>query len=163
MTTDPDSGPQPTQTSRPTFGAARGPRAVDPGDDPIERMWAADRASQELGIEMMEATAGRAVARLRIEERHLNGLGVCHGGILLTLADTAMAFASNATGVTAFATGIEIDFLAPGRLGSTVTATATRTASAGRTGVYDTALRDGDGQLIAVTRGRTRDVPGGLT
>jgi len=131
-------------------------------NEAVATMWAADRASQELGIELVDAAPGRCVARLTIEDRHLNGLGVCHGGFLLTLADTAMAFASNAGGVAAFATGIEIDFLAPGHPGSTITATASTTATVGRNGVVDVVLTDDDGATIAVTRGRTREVPGGL-
>ncbi len=138
------------------------PTAGTVATDPVATMWAADEASRGLGIELVSAEPGRCTTRLRLEDRHLNGLGVCHGGFLLTLADTAMAFASNASGVQAFATGIEIDFLAPGRLGRTVTAVATQTASVGRNGIFDVVLTDDEGVVLAVTRGRTRQVPGGL-
>ena len=143
--------------SEPTDAASE-----DPVGDPVATMWAADEASRGLGIELVAAEPGRCTTRLRLEDRHLNGLGVCHGGFLLTLADTAMAFASNASGVSAFATGIEIDFLAPGRPGRTITAVATETISAGRNGIFDAVLTDDEGVVVAVTRGRTRQVPGGL-
>ena len=47
----------------------------------------------------------------------LNGLGVCHGGVVFTLADSAMAFSSNSFNHLAVATQAEIDWLAPAREG----------------------------------------------
>jgi acyl-CoA thioesterase len=88
----------------------------------------------------------------------VNGLDVCHGGLVFSLADTAMAFASNAwldTGQSAFAIHADIDWLRPARLGDTVVARATLTAQPGRTAVYDVNVTIGD-ELIAVFRGRTR-------
>ncbi len=127
-----------------------------------DRMWAGDRASRHLGIELVTVEPGHCTATMTIGDDHLNGLGVCHGGFLLTLADTAMAFASNASGVAAFATGIEIDFLAPGHPGRTITAVATTTTTAGRSAIHDAVLTDDTGTVVAITRGRTRLVPGGL-
>lgn len=121
-------------------------------------MWDADGASRAAGVRLLEVGAGRAVAVLTVEERHLNGHGIVHGGYLFMLADTAMAFASNA-GVPAVASHAEIDFLRPVRRGAELVAEAVERARAGRSGLWDVTVRDGDG-VVAEFRGRTRQVPG---
>lgn len=130
-------------------------------------MYEDDRALHHLGIELLDASPGRAVLQLIIAERHLNGLGVGHGGVLFTLADAAMAYASNTglpAGDQALATGGEIDFLAPARVDATVTAEATTVAVSGRTSVHDVRVTDAMGAVLAVFRGRTlrvtRSTPG---
>ena len=52
-----------------------------------------------MGIEIVEAALGRAVTRVRIEERHINFNGVGHGGLTFTLADAALGYACNSQGV----------------------------------------------------------------
>jgi acyl-CoA thioesterase len=58
-------------------------------------MYARDRASQELGIKLLECAPGYARMEMKVEDWMLQGHDVCHGGLLFALADTAMAFASN--------------------------------------------------------------------
>jgi uncharacterized protein (TIGR00369 family) len=50
----------------------------------------------QLGVEMVRADADHSEIRLVLEDRHLNGLGVAHGGLLMTLLDAAMAAAARA-------------------------------------------------------------------
>ncbi len=118
-------------------------------------MWAGDRASAWLGIEMVHASAGSAKAQLTIDDHHCNGLGVCHGGFIFTLADTAMAFATNAGGDRAFATNAEIDFVEAARSGDVLTASCERIVERGRAGVSDAVVTNQHGDTIAVFRGRT--------
>jgi acyl-CoA thioesterase len=124
-------------------------------------MYDHDRALHHLGIELVEAAPGRAVTRLVVADHHVNGLDVGHGGVLFTLADAAMAYASN-TGLAddeqALATGGEIDFLRPAQVGATLSAEALTIASSGRTSVHDVRISDADGLLVGVFRGRTRRV-----
>lgn len=122
-------------------------------------MFADDAASQMLGITVEVTEPGRATATMIVRSDMVNGLGVCHGGLLFTLADTAMAFSSNAADEAAFAVHAEIDWLHPAREGQTVIATAEATAQPGRTTVHDVEVR-ADGELIALFRGRTRTVGG---
>ncbi len=122
---------------------------------PASEMLASDRASTWLGIRLTHASPGQATVVLEIEEHHCNGLGVCHGGFLFTLADTAMAFATNAGGSRAFATNAEIDFVEAARVGDRLTATCTQIVSRGRAGVSDVEVTKHDGTTIAVFRGRT--------
>ena len=130
-----------------------------------EGMYARDRASRELGIEIDAAGEGRATARMTVEDDMLNGFAVCHGGFVFTLADTAFAFACNSYGELTVAAGASIDFLHPVYAGDRLEATATERVRRRRTGVYDVSVRNQDGLEVAVFRGRShatgRPLPGG--
>ena len=60
-----------------------------------ERMWAKDRASQALGMTLTAIGPGSATMCMPVRDDMLNGHGICHGGIIFTLADSAFAFACN--------------------------------------------------------------------
>ena len=120
-------------------------------------MYVDDAASQALGITIEVERPGHATATMTVRPDMVNGLGVCHGGLLFTLADTAMAFASNAHGEATFAVHAEIDWLLPTREGQVVVAVASEIAKPGRTAVHDVEIT-ADGELVAIFRGRTRSV-----
>ncbi|GAA3100673.1 hypothetical protein GCM10020001_016850 [Nonomuraea salmonea] len=69
------------------------------------RMMDADTASAALGIEPTELGDGRAVCRMTVTERMVNGHGLCHGGYVFLLADTAFAGACNSHGPVTVAAG----------------------------------------------------------
>ena len=50
----------------------------------------------QLGVEMVHAGIDRSELRLSLEPRHLNGLDVAHGGLIMTLLDAAMGAAARA-------------------------------------------------------------------
>ena len=60
-----------------------------------DAMWADDKASQALGMKILSVGPGTATLTMPITETMVNGLGICHGGYIFTLADSACAFASN--------------------------------------------------------------------
>ncbi len=80
---------------------ARDPQAV--AEASATAMWAGDRASQHLGMTIVEVSPGRAVLTMRIGDTMVNGHGIAHGGYLFTLADSAFAFACNGHGPDAVA------------------------------------------------------------
>src|SRR6478736_3387772 len=121
---------------------------------PVWAMFSDDTASRALGIELVEAGQGRAVARMKVTEQMVNGHGIAHGGYLFLLADTAFACACNSHGPVTVAAGAEINFIAPAREGDTLTATAAERVRYGRSGVYDVTVRRGD-EVIAEFRGRS--------
>lgn len=118
-----------------------------------------DAAARGAGIRLVDVGPGTAAVRLTVDERHLNGHGICHGGYVFLLADAALAYASNSHGVSAVAAGADITFLRPGAAGDELVATAVERARSGRSGLYDVTVRAGDA-VIAEFRGRTRQVPG---
>ncbi|MET7996675.1 hydroxyphenylacetyl-CoA thioesterase PaaI [Amycolatopsis sp. NPDC005232] len=122
-------------------------------------MFDTDEASKGLGIELVEAADGRAVATMKVTEQMVNGHDIAHGGYLFLLADTAFALACNTHGPVTVAAGAEISFVAAGRLGDHLTATAIERTRYGRNGIYDvTVHRDTpEGpEVVAEFRGRSR-------
>lgn len=120
----------------------------------VQAMYGADRASQWLGIEIIEAAPGRARIAMTVRPDMVNGLGLCHGGIVFAFADSAFAFACNSYGDPMVAAGAGIDFLAPTPCGERVTATATEVSRSARHGIYDVAVTDAAGRVLAQFRGR---------
>jgi acyl-CoA thioesterase len=105
----------------------------DPLPSSADAMWSSDRASQSQGIRLDLVEDGHAVVAMTVAPNQANGLGVCHGGLIFLLADTAMAFASNSTPSPALAAGASIEFLQPAQVGDVLRATAVRSAASGRT------------------------------
>ena len=118
-------------------------------------LMANDRSSKALGIAVEIPAAGSAVATLTVREDMVNGLDVMHGGLTFALADTAFAFACNTHGEQAFAAAAHIEFLRPGRLGDALTATAREDYRGRRRGYYTVEVRNQDGELVALFRGRS--------
>ena len=104
-------------------------------------MWADDRASQRLGMRLEEVAPGRAVVAMRVGDAMVNGHGICHGGYLATLADSAFAFACNTYGEVTVAAGFEVTFVAPAMLGDELVAEARERTRYGRSGIYDVTVR----------------------
>jgi acyl-CoA thioesterase len=126
-----------------------------------EAMWADDQASRGLGMAIIEVGPGRARLAMTVTERMVNGHGVCHGGFIFTLADSAFAFACNAHGRHAVAQHCAITFVAPGRLGMRLIAEACERQQGERSGIYDITVRDeADGTVIAEFRGHSRTLAG---
>lgn len=126
-----------------------------------EAMWAADRAGQALGIEVLETSPGRARVAMTVAERMINGHATCHGAFIFTLADTAFALASSSHGRRVAVQHCSVTFLTPGRLGMRLVAEARERHRAGRNGIYDVAVRDAaDGTVIAEFRGHARITAG---
>ena len=125
-------------------------------------MYANDSASQRLGIEISDVAPGRATASMAVTEDMVNGHGMCHGGYVFTLADTAFAFACNTYDERTVAAGAGIDFLEPVEAGGRLIAVAVERTRRGRSGVYDVTVSTGDGQVVAEFRGRSRTIGGPL-
>lgn len=127
-------------------------------ESPVDRMWAEDAASRALGMTVVSVGAGSAEVTMKVRDDMVNGHDLCHGGLIATLADSAFALACNSHGPVTVASGFEIDFLEPGRLGDVLHATAVERTRRGRSGIYDVTVRRGgpDGPVIAEFRGRSR-------
>jgi acyl-CoA thioesterase len=127
-----------------------------------DAMWSQDRASRALGMAIAEIGPGRAVLTMAVTEAMVNGHGICHGGYIFTLADSAFAFACNSHNQRAVAQNCTITFVAPGKLGDVLTATCREVSRSGRSGIYDTTVRRADGEVVAEFRGLSRTVKGTL-
>ena len=123
-----------------------------------EAMYAADVASQRLGIDITDVAPGSATASMTVRADMVNGHGMCHGGYVFTLADTAFAFACNTYDERTVAGGADISFLEPVAAGEHLTARASERSRRGRSGLYDVTVSRADGTVVAEFRGRSRSL-----
>ncbi len=125
-------------------------------------LWAADRASSWLGMELIEVDEGRAIVEMTVQEHHCNGHKTCHGGITFALADSAFAFAGNSRNKNAVAQHNVITYIAPARMGDRLRAEAREISLVGRNGVYDICVTNQEGRAVAEFRGMSRVIQGHL-
>lgn len=118
-------------------------------------MFSLDHASQSHGFVVVSVTENSAELSMTVRQDMVNGLGICHGGILFLLADSAMAYSSNASNQLAVAAAASIDFVAPAQLGDQLTAEATQTWLAGRTALVEVIVTARSGELLAEDTPRT--------
>jgi acyl-CoA thioesterase len=85
------------------------PETVD--KEALRRYFEKDRFATYVGIELLDISAGRATAILKIKEHHLNAVDMVHGGVLFALADLAFAAASNSHGTIAVAVNNSISYI----------------------------------------------------
>ncbi|MBU9697331.1 hydroxyphenylacetyl-CoA thioesterase PaaI [Rhodobacteraceae bacterium HSP-20] len=123
-------------------------------------LWDGDSTSQRLGMTLDHIAPGAATLTMTVTPAMSNGHGTCHGGYIFTLADSAFAFACNGYNQRTVGQHASITYLAPGRIGDRLTATATECARQGRSGVYDVRVTNQDGTHIAEFRGHSRTVKG---
>ncbi|QWB28560.1 MULTISPECIES: hydroxyphenylacetyl-CoA thioesterase PaaI [Streptomyces] len=120
-------------------------------------MFAADRASHGLGVELLEQGEGTAVLRMTVTPAMVNGHGIAHGGYVFLLADSAFACACNSHGPVTVAAGADVTFVAPAYEGDVLVARAEERTRFGRSGLYDVSVLRGE-EVIAEFRGRSRTI-----
>ena len=130
-------------------------------------MFAGDRASQALGMQVTAVRPGWASVRMRVRADMLNGHGTCHGGLIFALADTAFAFACNSHNHRTVAAAASIDFLASAAEGDErsaegdeLSAEAQELWRTRRNGIYEITVTRQDGTRIALFRGRSHQLDG---
>jgi acyl-CoA thioesterase len=121
----------------------------------VEAMFRADRASQNLGIEILDVAPGSVRIAMSVRPEMLNGHGLCHGGFIFAFADSAFAFACNSYGQPMVAAGATIEFLAPTPAAERLTAVAAEVARTARNGIYDVRVTKSSGETVALFRGRS--------
>jgi acyl-CoA thioesterase len=120
-----------------------------------DKMYANDRASKALGIEIEIPEAGSAIAKMHVRKDMLNGFDICHGGLVFTLADTAFAFACNAYDELTVAGSGSIEFLRPSVRGDQLRAVAKEEHRGRKSGIYKVEVRNQEDKLVALFQGRS--------
>ncbi|HVN81424.1 MAG TPA: PaaI family thioesterase [Terriglobia bacterium] len=118
----------------------------------VLRLLEKDRYAKLTGIELVEVAEGRAKARLKISDQHLNGVGIAHGGAIFTLADFVFAAASNSHETIAVAINVSISYLKAVFMG-TLVAEAQEVAINPKLASYSVQVRDESGDLVAIFQG----------
>ena len=124
-----------------------------------EAMWASDRASRWLGMELIDVGPGTATMQLELTEDMVNGHDIGHGGITFTLADSAFAFACNSHNRVTVAASGAIIFRRPTKLGDILLAKAIERDRDERGGYCDVTVTV-DGDVVAEFVGRSREIGG---
>jgi acyl-CoA thioesterase len=127
-----------------------------------DAMWADDKASRAMGMCVEKVGPGFALLSMSVGMDMVNGHGLCHGGYIFALADSALAFACNSHNQRHVAQHCQIAYLAPARLGMRLLAEARERFRGERSGIYDVTVRTEAGETIAEFRGHSRSIPGAL-
>ncbi|HXW74710.1 MAG TPA: hydroxyphenylacetyl-CoA thioesterase PaaI [Steroidobacteraceae bacterium] len=123
-------------------------------------LFARDHASRALGMRLVSVAPGRARLLMRVRGDMVNGHGLCHGGIVFALADSAFAFACNSHNDSTVAAAASIDYLAAAREGDELTAEASELWRTRRNGLYEIIVSNQRGERIALFRGRSYRIEG---
>lgn len=127
-----------------------------------QAMLARDEASRKLGMSLEEVRPGFARLRMAVRAEMLNGHGMCHGGIVFSLADSAFAVACNTHNEVTVAAAAAIDFLAASRLHDELIAQAREVWRSKRSGIYEVTVSNQRAETVALFRGRSHCVGGAI-
>lgn len=127
-----------------------------------QALFANDHASRNLGMKIEEVRPGCARLCMTVRADMANGHGMCHGGIVFALADSAFAVACNTYNEVTVAAAASIDFLAPARVHDQLTAEARELWRSKRSGIYEITVTNQRGEPLALFRGRSHATGGQL-
>lgn len=119
----------------------------------VDQMLARDAFSRWLGVELVALDAQDCTLRMTVREDMVNGFGVGHGGIVFSLADSAMAFACNGDGHVTVAVDNSVSYPAPVRVGDVLTVRAVEQSASARLGFYAATVTNQRGVAVAHFRG----------
>jgi acyl-CoA thioesterase len=119
----------------------------------VEIMMKEDSFSQWMGIEVQAIQLGSCMLKAEINSTMLNGFKIAHGGISYSLADSALAFASNSRGVQCVSIETSISHVKKVSLGDFLTAEAKEIHRGKNTGIYDVLVKNQHNQIIALFKG----------
>lgn len=119
----------------------------------VQRMYDNDWFSQWLGIERVEVKPGTCTLRMTVRKDMLNGFGIAHGGITYSLADSALAFASNGHGRMSVSVETSISHTESLKEGDIITAVAEEKSISNKIGVYHITVTNQHNKTVALFKG----------
>jgi len=123
----------------------------------VAHMLDGDAFTRSLGMELLEIAPRRAVLRLTVRPDMVNGFGICHGGVTFSLADSALAFASNSHGNLTVSIENSIGYAAAANVGDVLTARCEAESTGRRVSFYRVAVVNQKGEPVAHFRGTVYD------
>ena len=123
----------------------------------VRGMLTRDAFSEWLGIEALEIAPRTSKLRMTVRKEMVNGFGVAHGGIVFSLADSALAFACNTHGTVTVAVDNAIQYPAPIHVGDVLTATSEEMTTTGRLAFHRIVVRNQNDVVVAVFKGTVYD------
>lgn len=126
-------------------------------EDVVSGMMARDAFSRWLGIKVQSVHPRQATVSMTVRDEMVNGFGVAHGGIVYSLADSALAFAANTHGRVTVAVENSIAYPLPVHVGDELIASAEEESATNRLGYYRVTVRRASGgggsEIVALFRG----------
>lgn len=119
----------------------------------VNKMFDNDWFSQWLGIERVLVEPGKCILKMTIRKEMLNGFAIAHGGITYSLADSALAFASNSHGRQSVSVETSISHTIALKEGDEIIATAEEKSLTNKIGIYIITIRNTQGATVALFKG----------
>ena len=119
----------------------------------VDKMLSEDKFSEWLGIQAIVVEQGHCILKMNVREEMVNGFGIAHGGIAFSLADSALAFASNAYGRLSVALECSISFAIPVNVNDELTCEAKELSLTNRTGTYHIEVSNQKKEKVAFFKG----------
>ena len=116
-------------------------------------MYDNDAFSQWLGIEVVKVKDGYCELKMTVRKEMLNGFQIAHGGIAYSLADSALAFASNSHGRKSLSVETSISHTVSVKEGDVLTANTEELSLSDKIGVYHITITNQDNQEVAYFKG----------
>ncbi|MFA3783592.1 PaaI family thioesterase [Melioribacteraceae bacterium 4301-Me] len=119
----------------------------------IEKMLKSDKFSRWLRVKIVESKKGYCKLEMKVRKEMMNGFNIVHGGVTFSLADSALAFASNSYGKVAVVIENNISFVKPVRENDILIATAEEQSRNNHLGVYSVEITNQKNEKVAVFKG----------
>ena len=119
----------------------------------VNKMYDQDAFSQWLGIEIVDVSEGYCQLKMKVRKEMLNGFHIAHGGIAYSLADSALAFASNSHGKKSLSVETSISHTVSVKDDDVLTATTKELSRSDKIGVYLITITNKENQEIAIFKG----------
>jgi len=119
----------------------------------VDKMYENDAFSQWLGIKRIEDGAGISVLQMTVRKEMLNGFYILHGGITYSLADSALAFASNGHGRKAVSVETSISHTHACKEGDVLTTNTKEMSLSNKIGVYQISITNQEDKTVALFKG----------
>ena len=119
----------------------------------VNKMFDQDAFSQWLGIQIVDVSEGYCQIKMTVRKEMLNGFQIAHGGIAYSLADSALAFASNSHGRKSLSVETSISHMVSIKAGDMLTAMTKELSLSDKIGVYLITITNNENQKIAYFKG----------
>jgi acyl-CoA thioesterase len=119
----------------------------------VNHMMETDLFSHWLGIQILEIREGYSKIKMTVRSEMMNGLGIVHGGIAFSLADSAFAFACNSRNNLSVALDTSINFLKPVHPDDELVAEAKEIHNGKSTGLYQVTITNQHDHIVAMFKG----------
>jgi acyl-CoA thioesterase len=119
----------------------------------LNKMFDNDAFSQWMQMEKISIGPGTCTLRMKVRKEMLNGFGIAHGAITYSLADSALAFASNSHNRKAVSVETSISHTAGVYENDVLTAFATEQSLSNKIGIYHIQINNQKNETVALFKG----------